>query len=155
MDDMTPDETFFYVHAAYSYGPDETPEQGKARCAREYAKAESDARDSDVSYQWDLDPDIDSREFYDGEPYRLWQCVAYDATENVVASLHGIDLGPDGTPHGTPYRRVVEAELATEALAELDKATMRNKDLPIGVRREAMKRHNRRTSGGPFTRYSG
>jgi len=109
---------FFKQHAGYSYNPAaETPEQGRQRCARSLARAERKASDTGMSFGWSVDPCFDSREFSDETPaYQLWQCVAYDSDGRAVAALSGIDFGRDGTPWGDTYRRVVEAELAAEAL---------------------------------------
>jgi hypothetical protein len=118
---LTTDERFFYDHAGLSYRPDsETPEQGRERGAREMAAAERTAREAGVSYDWSRDRDADSSDFSDETPpWRLWQCVAYDVNGTPCASLHAIDFGRDGTPHSSTYRRVVEAELADEALGRL------------------------------------
>lgn len=112
---MTPFE-FFYEHAGYSYNPTigETPEQGRARCAQALTHAERTAQQDGCSYEWRIDPVTDSRDFNnDPYPYRLWECIARDMYGNVFASLHAIDFGPEGTPWDSPYRRVVEAELAS------------------------------------------
>lgn len=115
---------FFYEHAGYSYNAaTETAEQGRERCARNLAAAEGIAREAGVSFDWSIDTDADSSEFSDDEPYALWECVAYDCAGNIVASLHAIDFGPDGSPHASDYRRVVEAELADEYISrELEAA---------------------------------
>ena len=111
---------FFHEHAGYSYRPDtETKAQGRARCARAMARAEREARDAGLSFEWGVDPYSDSSDWCDDDPpWALWTCTARDATGRVVASLCAIDFGRDGEPWGDPYRRVVEAELALEALAE-------------------------------------
>lgn len=107
---------FFLTHAGYSYNPQtETPMQGRRRCARALAWAEMRARDVGASFEWSIDPDVDSSEWSDEEPpYAQWQCIARDASGVVFASLHGIDFGRGKEPWGDPYRRVVEAELASE-----------------------------------------
>lgn len=48
--------------------------------------------------------------------WALWQCTMRNAKGYTVASLHGIDLGRDGTPDNIPYARVVQAELALEGI---------------------------------------
>ena len=110
---------FFYANAGYGYDPiTETPEQGKARGARLLARAERRASASGMSFHWFPDPEATSAEFDDKtEPYRLWCCVAQDASHEVVASLGAVDFGPEGDPWTSDYRRVVEAELALEAQA--------------------------------------
>ena len=128
---------FFLKHAGYSYNPQtQSPMQGRVQCARKLAAAERKARDAGVSYQWEIDASCDSlTEFAPGiKPirgtktrYSLWQCCAigprdddYRGAGEVLASLGGIDFGRDGEPWGDPYRRVVEAELALEALDQLE-----------------------------------
>lgn len=62
---------------------------------------------------------------YRPQSYHLWQCTAWQCEGDDMgaltyrASLGGIDFGRDGEPWGNPYRRVVEAELALEALDNL------------------------------------
>lgn len=114
---MTP-AAFFRTHAGFSYDPaKETKAQGRARYARALAKAEVAALFAGLHFAWEVD-DIDSRDFSDDpEPWALYACTAYNATGDAVAHLGGIDFGRDGTPHADPYRRVVEAELALEAIA--------------------------------------
>jgi hypothetical protein len=110
-------EQFFYEHAGYSYNPKtETPEQVRRKCARALARAEAKASRLGYSFKWDID-DVDSSEWSDGKPpYEQWYCIAYDRKGQVIGSLSGIDFGRNGKPWGDPYRRVVEAELALEAV---------------------------------------
>ncbi len=106
---------FFLKHAGYSYGPGETPLQGRRRCAKTLAAAEQRASDAGVSFEWDIDPETTSADFTDEYPaWNLWTCLARDANGEVFSSLCGIDFGRDGEPWGNPYRRVIEAELACE-----------------------------------------
>lgn len=108
---------FFFKNAGYSHGTDETAMQGRIRYARMLAKAERDARNGGFSFEWSIDPDIDSSEFDDSsEPWQLWQCAMFNADGRIVNSLHGIDFGPDGSPRSNSCRRVVEAELAVDGL---------------------------------------
>lgn len=141
---------FFLKHAGYSWDPKtQTPMQGRIQCARRLAAAERKARDAGISYQWELNPLESSAEWCEDNedggrncnPYSTWVCRAigycgspddtetcedreYKCCENprIVASLGGIDFGRDGEPWGNPYRRVVEAELALEALEQLERA---------------------------------
>lgn len=125
MPKLTADQMFFFKHAGYSYDPrTETKEQGRIRCAMNLAACEGIARNAGVSFEWAEDPDADSREFAPKKSrYALWCCVARDCNGLPVASLGAIDFGPDGTPWGDNYRRVVEAELACEHVnAELQTA---------------------------------
>lgn len=98
---------FFHEWAGYATPP------GKVACAATLAKAEQWAEDEGITFEWSVDPCIDSSDFSDEEPpYALWQCLA--TYENETASLCGIDFGRDKEPWGDPYKRVVEAELASE-----------------------------------------
>jgi hypothetical protein len=121
---MTPTE-FFYEHAGYSYDPaKETADQGRERCARELAKAEAYARRAGIEFSWEVDRDCLSSDWLDpsedggrdNSPWYTWICTAYDESGSAMASLGGVDFGRDGSPHGDPYGRVVEAELAAECM---------------------------------------
>lgn len=109
---------FFLKHAGWSFDPaTQTPMRGRIKCAQTLARAERAACDAGISHEWQIDPDIDSSEWRDDvDPYSTWQCVARDSEGKVIASLCGIDFGPDGSPWGDPYRRVVEAELSAEGI---------------------------------------
>lgn len=111
---------FFYQHAGYSYNPaTETPEQGRRKCARALARAERAGSDAGLGFRWSIDPDTDSSDWNDDpEPWAQWVCECVDADGETVACLGGIDFGRDGEPWGDPYQRVVEAELAAEALSK-------------------------------------
>lgn len=111
---MTP-FAFFFRHAAFSYGANETPLQGRRRCAKSLADAEKRALADGCSFEWTED-EQDSSMWSDEQPsYAQFVCTAYDGDGEKFASLSGVDFGRNGTPHdGNPYRRVVEAELACE-----------------------------------------
>lgn len=109
---------FFLKHAGYSYDPKtETPQAGRSRCARQLAKAERDARALGYTFEWDDDPD--GRDDSDEDVETCESCVCLDGevgadedrNSHILAVLGGIC---DATRE---YRRVVEAELALEALA--------------------------------------
>jgi hypothetical protein len=105
---------FFHGHAGWSHDPKvETSAQGRQRCARELAKAEEWARDVGMRFEWteDRHPDRSGIE-HDGT---IWGCVAWLDDAN-VGSLWGIDLGAFGTPYTHAFARVIEAELAQEAM---------------------------------------
>ena len=108
---------FFFANAGYSYTPGkETKLQGRWRCARDLASAERIASDRGYSFEWSQD-DMTNRDFTDDGPeYYLWACVCRDDSGNVVASLGGVDFGYERDPWMDDYRRVVEAELASEAI---------------------------------------
>lgn len=115
---MNADQKFFYENAGYSYNPaTETQDEGRTRCARELADAEARGRDAGLSFDWSVDQDSDSRDHAKGARYELWQCVCYDAEGKAVAYLGAVDFGRNGSPHSDNYRRVVEAELAQEAIS--------------------------------------
>jgi len=106
---------FFYDHAGYSYKTGmETPEQGRKRCARALANAEEQAFMSSWTYEWKDDWSVCShvQEFdtYTEEPNTCQGCILRNEAGEVLASLWCID---DADAN---YRRVVEAELALEAL---------------------------------------
>lgn len=113
---------FFYSHAGYSYDPKtETRNQGKWRTARELAHAEAEAQRLNLSFNWDYDPDgcigCDCGQTdcacASSEPHETLYCWVEDEQGNNLASLGGI-CGADCN-----YKRVVEAELAQEAIAAL------------------------------------
>jgi hypothetical protein len=110
---------FFLKHAGFSYDPKtETARAGRSRCARELAKAERDARALGYVFEWDNDSDgIDGNEDYIVETCESCVCLSNevdadgDRDRHILASLGAIT---NATPE---YRRVIEAELASEALA--------------------------------------
>lgn len=108
---MTRAERFFYTHAGYSYDPKtESEEQGRSRCAKQLAWAERYAQLNGWSYEWkddDVPWDADGP-----EPRYLLGCILRNASGTVLASLWHIGLNR----LNDPYRRVVEAELALEAM---------------------------------------
>jgi hypothetical protein len=105
---------FFFEHAGYGYGPGETPEQGRKRGAVALAKAEQEATARGWAVEWSEDPDgWDSLGDIDPETVKeILSAVLKDENGEVLASLGGI-VDPDRA-----YGRVVEAELALEALSE-------------------------------------
>lgn len=128
MDALTKQEKFFYDHGGYSYKPGaETQEQGRIRCARELAVAETRAKDAGFEYEWSDDWAVGSHKEYfgkgsayeDGEPSTCESCVLRNEDGDVLASLGCIDDAD------ADYRRVVEAELADEAFARIDKENAR------------------------------
>lgn len=102
---------FFYKHAGYSYGPGESPLQGRRRGAIRLAKAEAEAARRGWRVKWEHDQE--EYQMGDAEtehPSEVLTAVLYDAEGNVLGSLSGI-----GDP-SRDYSRVVEADLALEAL---------------------------------------
>src|SRR5277367_5306292 len=104
---------FFYKHAGSSYTPGkETKAQGKRRGAQALAHAEAEAKRRGWRVEWEH-----SQEEYqmgDAEtehPNEVLDAVLKDEDGHVLASLGSI-----GDPSRS-YGRVIEAELALEALA--------------------------------------
>lgn len=113
-------ERFFRKHAGYSVKQGETNTQGRNRCARELAQAEKDARDAGFTFEWGDDwacsnhaREFGAEAYPDGNPRTCEYCQCLNADGDVCESLGCID---DANPE---YRRVIEAELASEALAAL------------------------------------
>lgn len=118
---LTPTELFFYDHAGYCYDSKrETEEQGRIRCAKQLAEAESIAARLNYEYEWDWDecPDLSWMDEEErAKEHEVLCCRIVDPSNRKysIASLCGI-TDPDSN-----YRRVIEAELASEAIAELDR----------------------------------
>jgi hypothetical protein len=110
---MNKAEDFFYEHAGYSYDPKrQTKEEGRIETAALYARAEKTAKENGWYCEWEYDPDGGSSAGEYDEPDQIYYSARlYNEEGEVLASLGGID---DNT---MPYKRVVEAELAVEALA--------------------------------------
>lgn len=123
---MNDDVKFFFDHAGYSYGPGEAPGTARVQNAEALAACEAWAR-KHMLYLWQVDPEIDSSDFRDDVPaYPQWVLYGYLNAEFVEA-LCGIDFGPEGAPdENEPQKRVYEAEMAREILAQADE----ERDLP-------------------------
>lgn len=108
---------FFETHAGTSYMPGkETKEQGQRRSALALARAEKIAQRKGFYAQWIID-NLDSSEWSDERPaWRQYVCLLFNAHKECIGSLCGIDFGRNGSPLGDPYARVIEAELALEAM---------------------------------------
>lgn len=119
---LTELEQFFYDHAGYSYDPKtETKDEGRTRCAKILAVADILAEVRGYTFEWELDPDIDSSDFNDDpEPWSLWQVIAKDRIGNAFGALCGIDFGRDGHPSAAIYSRVVQAEIVSEHVGDPD-----------------------------------
>ena len=119
---LTKLEQFFYDHAGYSYDPKtETKDEGRIRCAKILAVAEILAESRGYTFYWEIDPDIDSSDFDDSsEPWALWQVVAEDRFGQPFGALCGIDFGRDGHPSADNYSRVVQAEIVSEHIGDLE-----------------------------------
>lgn len=103
---------FFYKHAGSSYRPGkETKAQGKRRGAIALARAEAEASSRGWRVEWEGDPEpYEMGDAETEEPNEVLGAVLRDEDGHNLASLWGI-----GDPDRN-YRRVVEAELALEAL---------------------------------------
>lgn len=103
---------FFYKHAGSSYTPGkETKAQGQRRGAKALAEAEAEAKERGWTFEWEHDPEpYEKGDAEIEDPDEVLGCVLKDEDGKVLASLWGI-----GDPDHN-YRRVVEAELAQEAL---------------------------------------
>ncbi len=95
---------FFREHAGYSTPP------GRLVCAKNLADAEEYANTNDWVYEWHDDPEPWDSDIPDYTPSEVLGCILRDADRNILAALFGI-ADPD-----QEYRRVVEAELAYEAI---------------------------------------
>ncbi len=109
-------EQFFYEYAGYGYDPKrETKEQGRRRGAKTLAHAESEASERGWRTEWLEDEESWSLRRETPDVQEWYVALLRDENGKVISSLGAI-----GDPDRN-YRRVVEAELAFEALAETDK----------------------------------
>jgi hypothetical protein len=119
---MSKDVKFFYDNAGYSYDPNtETADQGRFKGAKDLADAEIYARDNDWVFTWEWDDcgDFDNHDEWcdikGQHDHNIEACILRDANGNVLESLCSI-VDADNN-----YRRAVEAELASQALYEINK----------------------------------
>ena len=117
---MTTQERFFYDHGGFSYDPQtETRAQGKRRCAVALAEAETWAEQMGMTFEWewDFDGDFGDHDVWCkpscGKQHEVTMVCAKYRDGQVAGSLCGI-IDADAN-----YRRVIEAELASEAQAEV------------------------------------
>lgn len=122
---------FFYEHAGHSWTPaKQTEEEGHVETARALALAEARARRTGWAFEWTITNDT-ARSYAEeiarvtglpaeipqkGGYHRLWHCTARNYDGIVMGSVGCVDFGPRCKPWGSPYRRVVEAELALDGL---------------------------------------
>lgn len=97
---------FMFDNAGYATPP------GRAVCAAQLARAEAEAKQAGVTYQWDADVDCDVSWMSEAERKQDHVC------EYVIARLNGQVIGSLGgiVDATDEYRRVIEAELAAEAI---------------------------------------
>lgn len=105
---------FFYANAPYSWCPaKETEEQGRRSGARALARAEVIAFYRDWNVEWC--EGVDEADFQDEDGQ--WRtapasvAILRSADESVLSSIGGILENDDAE-----YRRIIEAQLALEAL---------------------------------------
>ena len=110
---------FFLRNAGTSCNPaTQTKRQGQSEGARKLAKAERDAAALGFTFDWEYDLDgcigcdcgSDDCKCSTGEDHEVLVCLCRDAEGVVKASLGSI------CEPSREYRRVIEAELALEAL---------------------------------------
>lgn len=114
---------FFLEHSGYCTPP------GRAACALASARDEARGEELGLVFEWQEDeqPDLSwcercqRQEHYGHQAmHQLWICSATYEGET-LSQLCGIDFGAGRDPWmRDPYKRVVEAELAGEALACID-----------------------------------
>lgn len=103
---------FFRRNAGYARRAGETVSEAKKRGAVALARAEAEAAARGWRVEWEGDPEPYDAGDSDYEPREVLGAVLRDLDGHVLASLWGI---ADPTRE---YGRVVEAELALEALEE-------------------------------------
>lgn len=113
---------FFFRHAGYSYDPKtETRLQGRWRGARRLAWAETQAQERGWSAEWQHEESWTCGDLgcdrQDNHEHEVLYCILRDGTGSVIGSLGMIEMSPV-LAEARAYGRVVEAELASEALAE-------------------------------------
>lgn len=102
---------FFREHAGLSYDPNrQTVESGRRTTAWLLAAAEHRARVHGWDVEWSSDWDVDHEREYGYTPEVCECAILRNADGEVLASLGCVDDADDN------YRRVVEAELALEAM---------------------------------------
>ena len=118
---LTAEQFFFYQNAGYSYDTKtETPEQGRIRCAKSLAEAEAVGQRLGYVFEWEFDQDPDLSWMSDEERAQEHEvlCCRIVDPENARHSLASLCGITDPDRH---YSRVIEAELASEAIGELDR----------------------------------
>ena len=113
-----PAAAFFAENAGWAQGPDETAEAARQRNGTELARAEAWAKLNGYTFDWEEDKDgweEDEDGTADGEGQQ-YGCVMRCKHGGVAQSLWAIGF-TDGAEPCDPYKRVVEAELASEEMA--------------------------------------
>ena len=111
---------FFQEHAGYCTPP------GRMVCAKQLADAEEQAEELGLQFLWLHDSDVDlswledwpehDRRRYNSTEHEYFVCLVYDADGNDTLAI----LGQIDTPTISD-QRVYQAELASEAIADLNR----------------------------------
>jgi hypothetical protein len=126
------DTRFFFEYTGWRYDPKtETSNQGRWRRARDLVEAEREAHVRGWTYRWEWDDDQDSGCCECTEPesgcpcargecggHEVLGCILQTTYESHADSLWGI------SDPSEEDRRVIEAELASEHLADIQHALM-------------------------------
>ncbi len=104
---------FFRKHAGYAQGRGEAKATAQTRRATALARAEAEAEDRGWTVTWEDDPEEWQGD--DERPFEVLVAVLRDANGNVLGSLGNIGMSGN-TRTDRDYARVIEAELAEEAL---------------------------------------
>lgn len=107
-DELTPAERFFYDNSV-NWGH-ETYNEARLRTAREMAAAEQHAKDHNWRVEWCDDWEVNHGDESGYDPVTCEYATLYTEGDEALASLSCID---DADAN---YRRVIEAELAQEAI---------------------------------------
>lgn len=113
---------FHFVHGACSHRPAvEIRETGWLRGAVDLAESERWVQEMGWEFEWVQDLEY-SPDDYDAPdmPGIAWVCLLRDGSRHegehaVVESVGAVTFGGDGYPDGDPYKRVIQAQLASEA----------------------------------------
>ena len=81
------------------------------------ARAEAYADENDWAAEWEDDPEPYDTDLEDDQPFEVLTCVLKDESGNVLASLGSIGMSGNAR-QDRDYRRVIEAELALQAMSE-------------------------------------
>jgi hypothetical protein len=107
------DVEFFRKNAGYATRSGESKAKAKTRGAQALARAEAEAAARGWTVDWEEDPE--EWQGCDERPFEVLTAVLRDADGNVLASLGGIGMSGNRI-QDRAYARVMEAELASEAL---------------------------------------
>jgi hypothetical protein len=122
---LTPTEKFFYDHAGFGYSSGADKKQQEAahvQNAKSLARAEAESEKRGWTVEWEHDQDADTSwmdpeqlDDYQSGRTEILSAQLLDENGEVLESLGGIALNARSSTRD-PYGRVVEAEMAQEAL---------------------------------------